>query len=449
MVIIYQRIKKQVHICSGANNVPELFFISGKTQYLGMQIPQPEFAIGTISRNDPVKGTCDVALSDERGILYDVPILGTESCNGSTSVSLSSSLEKNSVVLLMRICYEWYVACTIPIVINDGAGTATSCTSTNTGGDNSVTYGKSSSSSSYMTGRNVDVLSGDKRLVANGGSELLLGKEGLIVLKASALAQLILGAYKNFARIVAREFELFTDFGTVRFTGGGKDGVTGMAIMGGGNFADEASTIEPAYPVHMYIGDVPWDANGRFAMQVDSPDGAQHIRREIDVNGNQETYASKAIAERSLFRKTVVDDSEEHHVVGGQYVAVGMGGLPDADEQDLRDDVQSLAAGNRATDIKGNDALTVHTGNLTQAISAGDHSMQVGKNQTITVGGKQNISVAGKITESTEDNKDLKVKKTLALKLGGLTIGSYDGSTGTFTINTSNTLNIVKGQAAE
>ena len=412
-----------------------------------MKIPQPEYSIGTVDRVNLVNGTCRVCLLGNSGILHDVPILGTESNPNSCGVSLASSLQAGNTVLLMSVCHKWYVLCTIPIEDSGQAGTAPSCTGTGTGGDNSVTYGKyHASGPSYMAGRNADVISGDKRLVADGGSEMLLGKEGLIVLKASALAQIILAAYKNFVRIVAQEFELFTDFGTVRFTGGGKEGVTGMAIMGGGHFADESSTIEPAYPFHMYIGEVPWDLNGRFAMQVDSPDGSQHMRKEIDINGNQETYVSNAVADRSKFRKTVVEDSAEMHVLKSQYRAVGMGGIPEADEKDLREQCFSLSdeengkempvgtgsvqmgAGDSFTEIKNNEAMKV----------GGQQTTQVASHKTLSVGGKMDVTVsddmteqAANITETAEGDKTLNATK-LTLNIGSLTI---NGASGTLKLN--------------
>lgn len=416
-----------------------------------MKIPDPEYYIGSIFRLDPTKGTCDIALLNNQGRIYDVPILGTESTGLSGSVSLASSLEEQSTVLLMRICHKWYVLCTIPVENNGQPGTAVSSTNTGTGGDNATTYGRNAGSGpTYMAGRSVDSLSGDKRLVADGGSTLLLGKEGLVVLKASDLAQIVMGAYKNFVRIMSREFELFTDFGTIRFTGGGKEGVTGMAIMGGGNFADESSTIEPAYPVHMYMGEVPWDVNGRFAMQVDSPKGDQHIRTEIDINGNRETYASKAIAERSLFKKTVVEDSEEHHVLKSQYVAVGMGNIPPSDEKDLRDsckplsELKEMPVGDGSAQMGDGDSFCEIANNDSVKIG-GQQTTQVANNKTLVVGGDKKDDTAGNLRVITTGNKTEQAAnidettgtKTLnasmlILNLGSLTI---NGSSGNLTLN--------------
>lgn len=415
-----------------------------------MIIAQPEYAIGTVYKRDPVTGTCDVMLIDEHGHLPNVPVLGTASSDLSNDVETPVGGLLQAKVLLIKLCSKWYILTTIPSEDAGPSGTSESVTNTGTGGDNPLTYKRMNGEApdatvqqgapavkKYTGGRSVDTISGDKVMGSDGGSELLLGKEGLVVLKASTLSQLILGAYKDFARIVSREFELFTDFGTIRCTGGGGNGVTGMAIMGGGNLADEASTIEPAYPVHVFIGEVPWDVNGRFAMQVDSPDGSQHIRTEVDINGNQEMQVSNALVERSKFRMTVADDSEEHHVLGGQYVAVGMGGLNPPDEGDLRDTVKSLDAGDRVTDIKNNDTLNVKDGSYAINVESEDYN--------VTVEGKQDTEVTGKITEHTKDAKDLKVKGVLKLLIGGLSIGSYDGGSGTVTVTATNKLNIVSG----
>ena len=433
-------------------------FLSFACQYLGMIIAPPEYAIGTVYRVDPVAGTCDVDLLNDRGYLPDTPILGTASSDLTNDVETPFGSLLRATVLLMKICAKWYVLTTIPKVTAVPSGLSVSVTNTGTGGDNLTTYARSqseqetsgdsqgnSSARVFTKGRSVDTISGDKRLAADGGAELLLGKEGLVVLKASTLAQIILGAYKDFARIVAREFELFTDFGTIRFTGGGDEGTPGMAIMGGGHFADEASTIEPSYPVHIFIGDVPWDANGRYAMRVDSPDGSQHMSVEMDTKGNQETSISNALATRSKFRKEVVEDSEEHHILsGGQYVAVGMGAdtVPPEDEKDLRDQVESLDAGDRVTDIKHSDTLNIKTGDYTIAVETGNQTTTVAGNITETASGSLTVSADTKIDESTKGNKNLSVDGILNLMLGGLSISGKAGST-SLNMTTSVPLNIV------
>ena len=441
-----------------------------------MKIPDPEFALAVVIHKNPAKGTYDIRFIDNQGLQPDVPVLGTESSGASCSVSLASSLQQDTTVLCMRICYKWYILCSVPIEDSGTPGTAVSGTNTGTGGDNKTTYGRTvGSGTTYMAGRNIDVLDGDKRLVADGGSELLLGKEGLVMLKASSLAQIILGAYKNFARIMAREFELFTDFGTIRFTGGGKEGVTGMAIMGGGNFADESSTIEPAYPVHMYMGEVPWDVNGRFAMQVDSPKGDQHIRTEIDINGNHEIVASKAITERSLFRKVVVDNSEEHHTLGSKYTVIGKNTVdpkteiqsetPIYNRTDLRDGCKPLSelkdnddnqvqmpvgegsgaigAGDSFTEITNNEATKIGGQQTTQITD--DKTLVVGGNKKDTTEGNLQVITVGDKTEQAANIDETTGHKTLnasvlTLNLGSLTI---NGSTGTLKLNSP--INITYG----
>lgn len=80
---------------------------------------------------------------------------------------------------------------------------------------------------------------GDKVSPPDGGAELALLSEGGVVLKASPMSQIIMGALMDFVKIVARELTISTDFGDISFSHG-SSGRTGMSIVGGAKYGDEA-----------------------------------------------------------------------------------------------------------------------------------------------------------------------------------------------------------------
>lgn len=134
------------------------------------------------------------------------------------------------------------------------------------------TYG--AASTSYDGSRGFPDIPGDKKIAADGGAYVLLGQEGYVELAASPLAKLILGNLMNFCRIVCREFEIISDFGTLRLSNG-TNGRCGLSIEGGGSYTDEAKASGSTSTTRFFMGDVPDAPDARLGFSVNSTDSGQ------------------------------------------------------------------------------------------------------------------------------------------------------------------------------
>ena len=373
-------------------------------QYLGMNTPE-NIITGTVIAVHPESCSCDVVMT-AGGVIYNVGVMNSMGGPFSTDVNPIPNL-KGAAVALINLLNQWYILGTIPVHAAPPVQVSPSVSNTGTSTDNENTYGKSDvpERTSYANGRTTSVLPGDKLISADGGSELLLGAEGLAVLKASPLAQLILGGFKDFVKLVAREFTLNTDFGVMKFSGGGS-GTTGLSIMGGANFCDESGTNNPVYTVKMFMGEVPGDPLARFALYVYNTDRSEYVYIVVDNIGNISIETSK----------------DEEKLIG-------------------RDKITEIME-NRRTTVHIDDTLTVDN----------NRSASIGNNDECTVGVDQTLTVHGKRTVSTTDTEQHNVGSTMELNVGmlvvntgGLTFNSRgdSGSSGDCTI-TCPSLNFVK-----
>lgn len=194
------------------------------------------FSTATVITANPATLTCDI-LKTKGGMLYGVPILNTTGGLQSNDASWASNL-RGAVVFYTYLDGQPYIMGTIPVAAKPGVPTSTSSTSTDSGGDNKLTYG-ATRRDSYTCGRPASYMPGDKVFSTDGGAELALLSEGGIVLKASPMSQIIMGALMDFVKIIARELTISTDFGDISFSHG-SSGRTGMSIVGGAKYGDEA-----------------------------------------------------------------------------------------------------------------------------------------------------------------------------------------------------------------
>lgn len=116
-------------------------------------------------------------------------------------------------------------------------------------------------------------LPNDIKLAADGGASLTLGAEGYVDLKASPLAQIILLGLMNLCRIVAREFQVYTDFGTMQFTNG-SNGRCGFLIEGGADYAKESEPSSGTPTARFFMGDIEDSPDMRMGMMVNATDNA-------------------------------------------------------------------------------------------------------------------------------------------------------------------------------
>lgn len=403
------------------------------------------FRTGTIISFEPKTCTCDVSFSLWDGVIKNVPIMGTAGGTFSNDLTVTQTYV-GQLALLAYVDAQWYVVGTLPMRKAISASGITSTTGTDTGAD---TYSRSENPNDYVAGRFSDYLPGDKVLQADNGGFLLLGTGGLAILQASPLAQVQLGAGKDFCRIVAREFEVASDVGMMRFTGGGPNGGTSLLFTGGASYSDESATDDaPATSVKMALGNVPGDPNARFALLVDHPLGSNHVHTYVGIDG---TYSTEMTDDNDLRiggnSTHVVNKNEYHYVIGDQVEVIG-DDPSEAERQaygeDYTDDItvagvtipgnRPKKSGNRDVTVKLKDKLTVE----------GDQETTVQKSRSVSVLLNDSETVLLKKDVTALLQFDI-TTRLLNLKVCGISISSPPGFKGAACTLSCSSFNISRG----
>ena len=214
------------------------------------------------------------------------------------------------------------------------------------------------------TSRGLPDIPGDIKLTADGGASLTLGQEGLVRLMASPMAQLVLLNMMNLCRIICREFEIVSDFGTLKFSNG-TNGRCGLVIEGGAAYGEESEPSAGVPTTRFFMGDI-----------EDSPD----MRLGFMVNAVDDSGASGFfIGKDGKMRMVTTDD---------HLMSIG------SDSQTLIEgDRFSQVNGNSVEEVQGKTDITV-MGKVTET-AGGEKNQQVASNYNLEVGGVLNINAAG------------------------------------------------------
>jgi hypothetical protein len=192
------------------------------------------------------------------------------------------------------------------------------------GGNDKATYQKAAPRD-YHSGRPTDVLPGDKVLSNDVGTSVGIFREGIVRLKASPLAQILLGKYQDFCRVVARRFQGYFDFGEVNITSDG-NGKTALQILGGA-VQSETNPKDSKWSIQIHMGN--YDADEKTDMSQDSevkPPDAESSRFYIRVSDPADTSGKKYAGIMidsigGITMQTGVDHSEYN--VGNRTIQVG------------------------------------------------------------------------------------------------------------------------------
>ena len=332
------------------------------------------FKTGTVFNTNPSTLTCDIAKT-EGGFLYSVPIANTTGGILTNDVSWGANL-RGAVVYYTYMDGCPYILGTLPQRMEIQDKVSTNTTETKTGGDNDTAYG-SASANSYTSGRETDYQPNDKVISADGGSKIALLSEGGVAIKASPLSQIIMGAGMDFIRMVCRQFEIFTDFGSLCFSHG-SSGRTGLTIKGGAAYSDEAQAGTGEHTVYLHMGDTDNNSEMRFGVRVTSTDGAEHGALAMGKNG-------------ALFFET----SKNYLCNVGQDMAT----VVDGDTlNEMRGDCIELIGKSHKVDIEKNEELNI---TKERSIVTGmEERHSVGEDFKIDVGGVLDIGCNGLIIHS-------------------------------------------------
>ena len=315
--------------------------------------------------------TCDILTSRGKE-LRDVPVLGVTGGMHSNGVTWLTDL-RNSTVILVHVEGRPYLLCSLPVKVTPMSEDRDEAVSaTKTGGADALTYGRTENG--YSGKRHTGFLPDDKVIVADGGSMLGILSGGLAILKASPLAQIILGKAKDFIHVIARELRIITDFGEMKFHHG-SSGRTGMSIIGGAVTGEEANAESGKPTVTVHLGDVPDAPDKRIVIMAESVDGEDYGIIGYGVDGNLEQATSKD-------HLTSVGRNKEVRVEGGDYTEV--------------DGEQKLSVGGqREVEVAGKMAVSV-AGAVTETFG-GNHQSSTGGSATHSSDGSYSINASGAV----------------------------------------------------
>lgn len=229
------------------------------------------FHTGTVYNTNPKTLTCDL-IKTEGGMLYNVPVANTTGGLMTTDVSWGANL-RGAIVYYTYMDGCPYILGTLPQRVSVQNKVSTGIVDTDIGGSNSKSYGKATGSV-YSGSRETDYQPNDKVISTDGGSKIALFGEGGVAIHASPLAQIILGAGMDFIRLVCRQLDIFTDFGSLQFSHG-SSGRTGLTIKGGAAYGEEAQPGSGTHTVFMQLGDTEDAPETRFAVRVTDTGGGE------------------------------------------------------------------------------------------------------------------------------------------------------------------------------
>jgi hypothetical protein len=242
---------------------------------------------------NPVSYTASVQLSSYEAVVH-APVLGMYGPQGSHDlVSLNSLL--GATVAMILIGGQYHVLSTMPEVSAlpvDGPQPEASASS-----ETEIelkTIREEAATKSFNPNRSTDLLPGDKLIRASEGAEMGVFQGGIAKLKASPMAQFILGKYKDLARLIARRVQVFSDFGEVEIfhREGGK---VGLEIRGGADLADETHPSKEIWTALVTIGHHEEDESRRLFIETRDGSGGSMATFSMSNAGKVEVWCADTV----------------------------------------------------------------------------------------------------------------------------------------------------------
>lgn len=260
----------------------------------------------------------------------------------------------------------------------------------------------------FHGGRPMDLLPGDKVLSNDVGSSIGIFKEGLVRLKASPLAQLIFGKYKDFCRLVARRFQGYFDFGEINISSDDKG--TALSIKGGASYGSETAPGTDKWTVQMFMGnyvsdtktdlkkvgefDAPKSENSRFFMRVNDSGNAEYTGFMMDTGGNITITTSKTGTETNLEHRNIeVGKNETRYIGKDRFIKVG-------------ENEKHYVGKDRLIDVTGTERHYVGS----------DKLLEVDNDEGISIAGDSTKTVSGKWTDNCARERNIVVVGPFSLK---------------------------------
>lgn len=340
-------------------------FMSENTKFssrLGGKLPPIEqVRIGTVVECNTASFTVDVMIAGSE-FYPSVPICSLYGGWQARDITKLNKL-RGAKVILLYIDIQYYVIGTVPVETKDvEKNVVNPLLDSDFGGSTALTYEKTIHRN-YQGGRSNDIFDGDKVLATGEDTLLGLFQGGIALLKASPLAQIILGKYKDFIRMVGRRFQIYSDFGEMylEHTNAGR---VRASLHGGADLATESHPTVAKWTVQAWVGDDPANPDNRLHIRVNDVENSNFVTLEFDINGDM-------FLETSNDRNAKHGHDEKIDVINDRKITVG---------NDLTRSVT-----NNETNTVGNDYSQSVSNNSTCS-SGNNKTEDVGNTLTITAG---------------------------------------------------------------
>jgi len=262
---------------------------------------RPAYRTGLVTEFNTTTHTADVKLEGSE-CLTSVPVLGMFGTSHGTDVTWLQNL-RGAQVLLVLVGNSYHVLSTIPQQVKETkAGAYPTGGVPGAAASEAETLRKGTAFRNFNSNRPTDLLSGDKLIRAEGGAEVGLLQGGVVRLKASPMAQFILGKLKDYGLLIVRRFTMFSDFGEIKcFNDGGK---VGLSIKGGGDYVGESHPNAGKYTIEISIGSCLSNPEHRLFIETKDLSGKAKNKLSLSMDGKVSLWAK---GETTL---EIVDDAD-------------------------------------------------------------------------------------------------------------------------------------------
>jgi hypothetical protein len=250
----------------------------------------PLIRVGIVVDFNPVSHTASVQMSASE-VVTDAPVLGMYGPQGSHDfVNLNSLL--GATVALILIEAQYHVLSTMPEVSAlpvEGPQPEASASSEYESALKTIR--EEAVTRSFNPNRSTDLLAGDKLIRSSEGAEMGVFQGGIAKLKASPMAQFILGKFKDLARLIARRVQIFSDFGEIEIFHR-EGGRVGLEIRGGADLLDETHPTKGNWTALVTIGSHADDKSRRVFLETRDASGGTMSTFSMTNDGKVDVWCS-------------------------------------------------------------------------------------------------------------------------------------------------------------
>lgn len=287
-------------------------------------VTPPTQSIGTVLRIDPLAQVVDVRISDG-SLLANVPLLAAHG-NAFSQDNTWVNSYRGARVIINSIANTYFVLGVLPPYGSSDIK-PTPLIKEGTGSNAPNTYQKLSVTKYDSTSKASDFLDGDKILSSGGGTVVGALRGGIAVLKASSLSQILLFKLKHLIRLVSRNLEIFTDFGTLKiFNNKGK---VGLSLKGGSDFKEHTSPNTNKFTIGLELGHIESDDTKVVKFTINNKTGTEKVNisisdtGKITINCSEETKINvEADVELTTSKNMTIASQGELALTGAKGVTI-------------------------------------------------------------------------------------------------------------------------------